>query len=518
MSTTDAPEWRARFETILDAGCIIDDPEQLAWLGRDLSDDESALPLLVLEPANESQVVSIVRECRRLGLGILIRGGGMSYSLGYANDGRPGVLLSTAKMSRVISISSEDMLAVVEAGCTWLHLDEALRVHNMESVIEGPVSGERATIGGSVAQVLATSIDGLLGLRVVLPDGSVLPTGACALSGGRPAFHRHVGPDLTGLFTGDSGAFGIKTTVALRIRPRRSNGVSRSFGFTDAHALLQAAVALARSGREVRCIGVENWRERDAAGVVDADTAALVRSVARNSRNSLDAVRHLARMIGRRGKVGHARPWTLHIIRSSAEPVLDIGDYDAWLAATCTDGVPVDSVVAEALRLRPFDLKGLTGPEGERWLPVHGVLPPSRAIDGLDAWQKVRRAHAERLASHSIRTTLLVFVAGPQLVLEPMFLWRDRRPSVVASVAAAGMQARWQPDPPDPVARAVVMEMRGRFATALRDAGAIHLQLGRYYPLNEMVDPQAFEMLRRLKSLLDPQAVVAPGNLGLGGK
>jgi FAD/FMN-containing dehydrogenase len=517
MSTMDVRDWRARFEAILDSECIIDDPEQLARLGRDLSDDEGALPLLVLEPVNESQVACIVRECRTLGLGILIRGGGMSYSLGYANDGRPGVLLSMAKMSRVISISSNDMLAVVEAGCTWLQLDEALRAHNLESVIEGPVSGERATVGGGVAQVLATSIEGILGLRVILPDGSILPTGACALSGGRPPFHRNVGPDLTGLFTGDSGAFGIKTTVALRTRPRRSNGVSRSFGFTDAHALLQAAAALARSGRELRCIGIENWRERAAAAVVDADAATFVRSVARNSRNLLDAVGQLARIARRRRKVGHARPWTLHIIRSSAEPVLDADRYDAWLSATCVDGVPVDSVVAEALRLRPYDLKGITGPDGERWLPVHGVLPPSRAVEGFDAWEKVRRAHAERLDSHGIRTTMLVFVAGPQVVLEPMFLWRDRRPAVVASVAAARMQARWQPDPPDPVARAVVMEMRGRCATALRGAGAVHLQLGRYYPLHEIIDPQAFEMLRRLKTLLDPQATLAPGNLGLGG-
>ena len=516
MSTSEAPGLRARFERILDSRCVIDDPAQLTRLGRDLSDDDGALPLLVLEPECESQVADIMRECRRSGLDVLIRGGGLSYSLGYSNDGRPGVLLSMARMSRVISISDDDMLAVVGAGCTWLQLDEALRVHGLESAIEGPVSGECATVGGAVAQVLATSIDGLLGLRVVLPDGTLLPTGACALSGGRPAFHRNVGPDLTGLFTGDGGAFGIKTAVALRLRPRRSNGVSRSFGFTDARALIRAAVALGRSGRELRCIGVENWRERAAAEVVTADATTFVRSVARHSRNPLDAIGQLARVVRRRRRVGHARSWTLHVIRASAEPVLDTDRYDAWLAATCVDGVPVDSVVADALRLRPYDLKGITGPDGERWLPVHGVLPPSRAVEGFAAWEKVRLAHAERLDSHGIRTTLLVFVAGAHVVLEPMFLWRDRRPSVVASVAAERLQAKWQPDSPDPVARAVVMEMRGRCAAALREAGAVHLQLGRYYPLRELIDPQAFGMLQRLKTLLDPQATLAPGNLGLG--
>jgi D-lactate dehydrogenase (cytochrome) len=99
-----------------------------------------------------------------------------------------------------------------------------------------------------------------------------------------------------------------------------------------------------------------------------------------------------------------------------------------------------------------------------------------------------------------------------------MFLWRDRRPAVVVRVAAARLQARWQPDAPDPGARGVVMEMRELFAAALRNAGGVHLQLGRYYPLDEMVDPRAFEMLRRLKSLLDPESTVAPGNLGLGKK
>ena len=61
-----------------------------------------------------------------------------------------------------------------------------------------------------------TSSESVVALTVVLADGSILRTGARGPDGDTP-FYRHYGPDLTGLFCGDSGVFGVKAEIVLRL-------------------------------------------------------------------------------------------------------------------------------------------------------------------------------------------------------------------------------------------------------------------------------------------------------------
>ena len=101
------------------------------------------------------------------------------------------------------------MLVTVEAGCTWAQLYDVLRPMGLRTPLWGTLSGLKATIGGGMSQnglfwgaahgTIATSA---IRFEVVLADGRVVRTGS--------DFLRPFGPDLTGLFAADSGAFGIK--------------------------------------------------------------------------------------------------------------------------------------------------------------------------------------------------------------------------------------------------------------------------------------------------------------------
>ena len=59
-------------------------------------------------------------------------------------------------------------------------------------------------------------------------------------------FYRHFGPDLTGIFTADTGAFGIKTKITLRLIDTPAVTLNASFGFATIEAMLDVQIQLAR--------------------------------------------------------------------------------------------------------------------------------------------------------------------------------------------------------------------------------------------------------------------------------
>lgn len=199
--------------------------------------DSRARPLAMVAPASVDALQQVVRIAAAAGLPMLARGGGTSYTQGYLPDADGALLVDLRRLNAIVEINEDDAYVTVEAGVTWAALDQTLAARGWRTPFRGPFSGAVATVGGTMAQngishgtgAHGVSAASVTALDVVLADGSLLRTGAPLMSAS--PFQRHYGPDLTGLFLGDCGAFGLKARVSLPLLRVQADHAALSFGF-----------------------------------------------------------------------------------------------------------------------------------------------------------------------------------------------------------------------------------------------------------------------------------------------
>lgn len=462
-------------------------------------------PLAVARPGSAEEVAALLRLLGPAGVPVVPRGAGLSYTGGVVPD-RPALVLDLARLDAV-AVSAEDMFATVGAGCTWQALAEALRPHGLRSAMGGPISGSHSTVGGAASQNVPGSMDGVVGLAVVLADGSLLRTGSAGLPG-RTGFYRHAGPDLTGLFLGDCGAFGIKTEIVLRLQPIRPAAFA-SFALPDGAATAAAIVALQRAGFPGRAFAMDQARAESASKVGMGEALRTAASVVGSAGSIGQALGNLAGLARLRGDLA-ATPWSLHL---TAEGVTETAAAEAIALArgVLRDGAAeIPPTVPQALHARPYSVRGLVGPEGERWVPVHGILPLSAAVECFRDLAAVLRDRMAALADGGLRVNWIMSAAGPHVTIEPMFYWPDELDPLHLATLSERNRARFAGRPRNAAARDLVQAMRAALLEVYARHGAVHAQLGRYYA------PPDGALLPRLKAALDPDGRINPGVLGLG--
>jgi glycolate oxidase FAD binding subunit len=213
-------------------------------------------PTMVFEPANEVELATALRYADSAGLSVIPRGSGSK--LGWGNPPtRADLVLSTARLNRVIEHAWADLTVSVEAGCTIGTLQDTLAQHGQRIAID-PLWPEHATVGG----LLSTNDSGTLrirygGLRDLIIGATIaLPDGTLASSGGK-VVKNVAGYDLPKLVTGALGTLGVITRAVFRLHPLPHQ--VRSFTFVardaaDANRLMLAIQdsKLAHTGLQVR--------------------------------------------------------------------------------------------------------------------------------------------------------------------------------------------------------------------------------------------------------------------------
>ena len=186
-----------------------------------------AQPRLILEPANEQQVASVLRLANDAGLAVIPRGSGTKLAWGNP-PARADIILSTARLGKIIEHPWADLTVSVEAGCTIQALQSALSQHGQRLAFD-PLWPAHATIGG----VLSTNDSGSLRMRfgalrdLIIGVTLALPDGTLASSGGK-VVKNVAGYDLPKLVTGALGTLAVITRAVFRLHPVPRNAKTLS--------------------------------------------------------------------------------------------------------------------------------------------------------------------------------------------------------------------------------------------------------------------------------------------------
>jgi glycolate oxidase len=215
MATLTALDLVAQLRAIVGPSGLLTSPSDLVVYECDGYTIEKNRPDVVVFPTTTEQVVQIVKVCNEANVPFLPRGAGTSLAGGCLPVGG-GVMIALTRMKRILEVSTRDRYAVVEPGVVNLWLTNHLRPLGFHFAPD-PSSQGACTVGGNVATnsggphtlKYGVTVNHVLGLEIVLPDGRVVQSGG--------PVEDNVGYDLTGVIVGSEGTFGIVTRVWVRI-------------------------------------------------------------------------------------------------------------------------------------------------------------------------------------------------------------------------------------------------------------------------------------------------------------
>ena len=241
------PALAAALEALLGPARVSRDAERLEPYGRDESDTGSFPPDLLVLPETADEVSAVFVLCQFHGVPFTPVGARSGKS-GGSLPLEGGVSVSLERMNRILSISVEDLTAVVQPGVVTGELMKAVDVLGLFYPPD-PNSWEWCTLGGNVAEnaggpralKYGVTRDYVLGMEWVLPSGERLRVGKNTIKG-------VAGYDLVGLFVGSEGTLGVATEITLQLLPRPRHVVTALCCFADVHAAARGLAAVLAGG------------------------------------------------------------------------------------------------------------------------------------------------------------------------------------------------------------------------------------------------------------------------------
>jgi alkyldihydroxyacetonephosphate synthase len=430
--------------------------------------DGDDAPDAVVRPADHMEVAAVVGWCSEHGVALVPFGGGSSVVGGLAarRDGYAGVLaLDLRRLDRLVSVDTGSGTAVLEAGLLGPEVEARLGEHGL-TLGHFPQSFEYASVGGFAATRSSGQAssgygrfdDLVLGLTVATPIGTLVLGTAPASA---------AGPDLRELMLGSEGAYGVITSVTVRVRPVPLTTVYDGWRFDSFAAGTAALRDLAQAGDSPTVLRLSDENE---TAINLADPAAV-------GGDSAGGVLLVAGFEGDPVRVDAERATVSARLAAAGGTALGEGPGQAWLRGRFHGPYLRDSMLDLGVLVETLETAAFWSGLPALHASVAGAL-----LDALDGDSPLVLCHI----SH-------VYATGASLYF-----------TVAARQRGDGL-AQWAAAK---AAASDVIRAEGATITHHHGVGRDHRPW-----LAEEVGPVGVEVLRAVKERLDPHGVLNPGVL-----
>jgi len=451
--------WLTELARIYPPDRLLVQAAQLAPYESDALTAYKTRPAAVVIPETQDEVVEAVRICHKYDVPFVARGSGTSLS-GASLPIQDGLLITLNRLNRIVRLDSEERIAVVEPGAINLNVTKAASPHRMYFAPD-PSSQSVCTIGGNIAfnsggahcLKYGMTSNHVLGIKAVLADGEVVTLGGDSLEG--------VGPDLTGLFVGSEGLFGIALEITLRLlpKPERYRTILAAYDSLtkagDAVAAVVASGLLPGALEIMDRLAIQAAEEAVHAGYPQ-DAAALL----------------IVELDGEAQQVEEEFKRLKPIIEAS-------GAYEVRVAQDEADRLRIWKG-----RKSAFSAVGRLSPE---YLVNDGVVPRSRLGEALTEIERLSAAYGLRVAN--------VFHAGDGN-LHPLILYNGRE--------AGGYEKAEQ-------LAGEILRLCVAYGGSITGEHGIGVEKRAYLPV--MYGEDDIEAMRRLRRACDPKEIANRGKM-----
>jgi hypothetical protein len=241
---------------------------------------------------------------------------------------------------------------------------------------------------------------------------------------------------------------------------------------------------------------------------------ALIRSAPSLGKGLLDAAS--VAFAGRRflNKVQH----TLHLMtEGETEAVAEARLKEVQKIVRRHKGRKIAPTVPKLMQARPFGpLGGIVGPNGERWAPVHVLVPLSKATAVTAEIEDILKSRSTLMEDHAIQAGILFStISTSTTLIEVMLFWPDSLGPLHDDALGAKFASRLTRHPQDLDTRAVVDQLRQDLLDCFARHDSAHLQIGRTYPWAKTSDPVGLKLIRQVLRSTDPGEKMNRGVLNL---
>ena len=248
------------FKSVLDVKYVLTDEEHIARCAADQTEDLKFPPEVVLQPGTTEEVSQIMAYCNEHNIAVTPRGAGTGLS-GGALPVHGGVALDMKRFNKILHIDKRNFQVTTEPGVITQELQEALKAEGLFYPPD-PASKGSCFIGGNVSEnsggpravKYGVVKDYVLNLEIVLPNGSIMWTGANVLKNA-------TGYNLTQLLVGSEGTLGVITKIVLRLIPAVKHDLTLLVPFKSAVDACAAVNAIFLGGYTPSAL---EFMERDA--------------------------------------------------------------------------------------------------------------------------------------------------------------------------------------------------------------------------------------------------------------